>query len=133
VSERTEKIKQHFKDNKEIYVIGSIFTCAGFTWYIMRDRHAALLRGADGLKTADASVTVRPLSFFSPTEIVTTIHTGNRGHSGFRTRNIEHNIVFDTQADAARAFNISPANLSSHLNGKFEDVDGLHFERVLIY
>lgn len=130
-SMKISKVRMHFRENKEVYTVGTIFMCASITVLIMRDRHAALLRGADGLKTAETSVTVRPLSFFSPTDIVTTVHTGGRGHSGFMTRNIEHNVAFQTQGEAAKAFNISPANLSSHLNGKFEDVEGLHFERVL--
>lgn len=134
MNERIEKVKTHIKEHKEAYITGSVcLGLAGITMLYMRDRHAALLRGADGLKTADASVTVRPLSFFSnqKNEIVSTIHTGGRGHSGFMTRNIEHNVAFQTQGEAAKAFNISPANLSSHLNGKFDDVEGLHFERIL--
>ena len=126
-----EKVKTHFKENKRVYITGVVV--AGVTTVIMRGRYAILLRGMDGLKTAEASVTVRPLSFFSnqTNDIVSTVYNGGRGHSGFMTRNLDYGLVFETQADAARAFNISPSNLSSHLNGKFPDVSGLHFERVV--
>lgn len=65
MKERIETIKTHIKEHKEAYITGGVcLSFAVITTLIMRDRHAALLRGADGLKTADASVTVRPLSFF---------------------------------------------------------------------
>jgi hypothetical protein len=130
---RVKKIKTHFIDHKELYIgLGVGMTVAGITYTMMRDRHATLLSGVDGLKTAEASVTVRPFSFFSSqkNEIVTTIHTGDRGNPGFLTRNIDYDLLFPTQGSAARAFGISPSILSSHLNGKIDSVDGLHFERI---
>jgi len=128
------KVKKHLKKHKDLYIgIGLGIGFASITWYIMRDRHATLLSGVDGLKTADVSATVRPISFFSnqKNDIVQTIHNGSRGNPGFLTRSVEYGLTFDTQGEAARAFNVSPSILSSHLNGKIPDVDGLHFERIV--
>ncbi len=57
-------IKEHFEEHKTIYILGTTIVIAGFTYLIVRECHAALLRGADGLETTNASVTVHPLSFF---------------------------------------------------------------------
>jgi hypothetical protein len=127
-----EKIKNHIQSNKEVYlVLGTTVVVAGITCLIMRGCYAVLLSGADGLKTAEASVTVSPLLIFAKTNnVVTTVHNGTRGNPGFMTRNLDYHLEFSTQADAARAFNISPSKLSSHLNGHMPNVDGLHFERL---
>jgi hypothetical protein len=135
-----EKIKEHIKKYKREYIVG--IASAGITAITMRGlhsmvsnaalerRHATLQSGVDGL----AKVTVRPfsLNFLSKEcdNVVTTIHNGGRGHPGFRVRNIEQMIDFDTQGETARAFNISPSILSSHLNGKLDNANGLHFERI---
>lgn len=58
------KVKKYLKKHKDLYIgIGLGIGFASITWYIMRDRHATLLSGVDGLKTADVSATVRPISF----------------------------------------------------------------------
>ena len=53
-----------------------------------------------------------------------------RGHPGWPVRNLETKHVFLSQKAAAEAFDIPATVLSGHLNGKFDNVDGLHFERV---
>ena len=122
-------VVSHWRNHKETYVkVGIALGVAAFTCAITRERHAPLLSGGDG----PSQVTVRSLSVFqnhSP-QIVTTIHSGGRGHPGFRVQSVEHGLVFDTQGAAARAFEIPESILSSHLNGKFEDACGLHFKRV---
>lgn len=130
---KRKKIKKHFRKNKQLYIgLGIGLGVAGITWLVMRERHATLLSRVDGSKTADSSVTVRSLSVFSKQGdiVVTTVHTGSRGHSGFRVKNLEDGRVFATQADAAREYGISPSILSCHLNGKYKDAQGSHFERI---
>ena len=120
------KIKRQVRENWKPFIAVAVF--AGITCYIMRGRCAILQSGMDG----SSRITVRPLLFFpNNPNIVTTIHNGTRGHPGFCVRNLEHMIDFPTQGVAAKTFDISPALLSSHLNGKFDNVNGLHFERVL--
>ena len=53
-----------------------------------------------------------------------------RGHPGWPVRNLETKHVFLSQKEAANAFNIPESLMSGHINGKFPDVDGLHFERI---
>lgn len=126
------KFKKHIKENKKIYITGTVcFLVAGITCIIMRGRYADMQSVSDGL----AKVTVRPLSFFSKhidqsTTIVNVVEREGRGHPGYITRCLETGELFLTQGEAAKAFSLSPANLSSHINGKFKDCGGYHFERV---
>jgi hypothetical protein len=122
-----EKFKDHIKRNQKRYIFGGI-AFAGITTLIVRGRHATMQSVVDG----PSQVTVRPFSLFSKqdNQIVTTIHNSTRGHPGFRVLNLEHMIDFNTQGETAKAFGISPAMLSSHLNGKIDNVNGLHFERI---
>lgn len=124
--EKSQKIKDHIKKYKKIYIVGGV-VLAGITLLIVRGRHAILQSGMDG----PSRVTVRPLSFFcNQRDIVTTIHNGTRGHPGFRVRSLDFMTDYDTQGEVAKIFNISPSMLSSHLNGKIDNVNGLHFERI---
>jgi hypothetical protein len=126
-------LKKHFQDHRELYLgIAIGLGLAGITYTIVKGCYATVPRVVDGPKTADISVTIRPFTIFSSphNEIVTVLHSGTRGHPGFRIRNIETGKEFLSQNEAAKAFNISPSNLSSHLNGKYNEVEGYHFERI---
>lgn len=126
-------MKKHFEENKKFYIgIACGVALAGITWLIVRERYAAIAQlGRIGPSTAESSVAVRPLSFFSNrSPIVTVVHSGDRGHPGFRVRNLETGEEFVSQTAAAKAFGISQSNLSNHLNGKYAHAEGLHFERI---
>ena len=132
-----KKMKKHLNENKRIYITGGITSVvvAGFTYFIVREHYVAVLRVANEEKTIDIRPAVRSLSFFNNrpnTEIVTVIHNGYRGHPGFIVRNLETRLTFSSQREAAKHFGISPSILSSHLNGKFQDACGLHFERIFV-
>lgn len=128
------KLKEHIKKNESTYkAIGCGFLFAGFTYTIMK-RNPELLSGS-GSKLLSGSE-VRSFSLFSKVngnqinKAVTTIHTGDRGHSGFVTKCLDTGELFRSQKAAARAFDIPESILSSHLNGKFTDALGYKFERV---
>lgn len=136
-----ERVKKHLKKHKELYVgIGIGVGLAGVTCLIVKDSHAKVLRAADSPLPLGGSGTVESFSFLPNwtvgdgneihNHIKTTVHKGTRGNAGFLTRNLETGQIFETQSAAAEAFGLSKANLSSHLNGKFEDVSGYHFERL---
>ncbi len=125
--EKIEKAKQHLKDHKTIYIVGgvAVFTCL----IVRRGCYATLSNSVDS--SGSPPVSVHPFSIFSKSgDIITTVHNGHRGHPGFRTRNLETGAMFNTQADAASAFGVSERNLSQHLNGKYSNAEGFHFERL---
>jgi len=123
-----EKGKDHFRKYKVVYSCAATgVVVAGITALIMKGRHARMQSVPDGL----ARVTMRPFLFCSNgNNIVSTVERNGRGHPGYIVQSLETGARFPTQAETARAFNVSPSLLSSHLNGRFDNVNGLHFERV---
>jgi len=103
-----------------------IIAFAEITCSMMRGRTADFLRSSD--RTA-LTVLIRPLSFFYKPTVIVNLRDG-RGHPGYLVRCLETGITFATQADAAKSVGASPQNMSSHLNGRFSDVYGLHFKRI---
>lgn len=131
-------VKSHLQNHKEAYVCGVVtVVSAGITALIMRERSAEI-RGVSapeirGVSGESGKILTRSFNFLSKNSgnVVNTVHTGDRGHPGFLTRHIESNTIFESQDSAARCFDISPSMLSGHLNGKFDNIDGNHFERVI--
>ena len=62
--------------------------------------------------------------------MTTVIERDGRGHPGWPVRNLETRRIDLSQKAAAKHFRIPESVLSAHLNKKFENADGLHFERV---
>lgn len=129
--EKFEQFKQHLKEHKTEYLTGIGF--ATITCLIMRGRYEALATGgAYGLETADTSVTMRPLSFFSSQgdNVVSVVVRNGRGNPGYIVRNLDTGKFFSSQREAASAFGISETLLSKHINGKIPNAEGLQFERL---
>jgi hypothetical protein len=124
------RVKEHLHEHKNKYIYGGAFLLgAGFTALMMRERHARMQSVPDGL----ARVTMRSLFLFSSgNSIVGVNERAGRGHPGYIVRSMETGALFSTQGGAARAFNVSPSMLSSHLNGRCDNVNGYHFERFNI-
>ena len=135
-----EKLKEHWGEHKTVYIcVGVGISCAGITYLMMRRGEKSVLQGgADLVLQGGASSIVNidnhPFSLFSKvsSDVVTSVHEGGRGHPGFITRCLEDGLVFMTQGEAARHYDLLPSALSGHLNGKFPDAGGLHFERILL-
>jgi hypothetical protein len=130
---KIEKVKTHLHENKKFYIGLGVGICiAGITYTIMRGRYEALATsGAYGLKTADTSVTMRPLFFMSrQNSVVSVVSRSGRGHPGYIIQNLDTGVYFSSQREAAKAFNISETLLSKHLAGKIADVAGFSFERI---
>lgn len=135
------RIKAHVKRHPRAYIVGGV-CLAGITAIVMRKHIPVLQGGAEPILQGGVGEldVVQPrvfsLNFFSHnsgnSHTVATIHKGTKGHPGFLTRHVESGTVFENQSAAAKAFDVYPSLLSGHLNGKFPDVDGHHFERVSV-
>lgn len=131
------KIKAHFVEHKELYIgLGIGVGVAGITAIIVRGRHAEVQRVSDEDPSVKR-VIVRPLNILSnrpatTSSVVTVIERDGRGHPGYITRNLETNRYFPSQTKAAEEFDIPLSVMSDHIRGKFEDANGLHFERIVI-
>lgn len=134
IKEKFQSVKTYISKHKVVCCnIGSSVVVAGITVFIMRKNPGLLCGSGSGLLCGSEA---RSFSFLSKVngnqniKAVTTIHTGSKGSSEFVTRNLDTGEVFITQGDAAKAFDIHPSILSSHLNGKFDTAEGHHFERL---
>lgn len=127
-------VKTHIKEHKEAYIIGGIClgigVLAGITWAIVRSNTAQ--RGVSECAAQLGNANTASFTFRSPQtiNITTVVDRDGRGHPGWPVRNLEMNRIFFSQREAASAFDISEGALSGHLQGKYPDVAGLHFERV---
>lgn len=136
INHRRRKVKAHLKENKKVYIaIGATFvvTVAGFTLHIMRSKPCPMWEGVSSMPNVGL-VNTASLKFSnkSTINITTVLDREGRGHPGWPVRNLETKRIFFSQRDAADTFGIGEGTLSSHLNGKFSDANGLHFERVNI-
>jgi hypothetical protein len=131
----TTKIKEHIEKHKVAYLCALTGVgVAGITFLIMKEFRTDI-RGVSGCpekEPTDSFSFISNRSMFGSVSnnIVTTIHKQNRGNPGYITKCLDTGELFETQGDAARIMGVSKNVLSAHLNGKFPDVDGLHFERL---
>jgi hypothetical protein len=109
---RLARVKQHLKDNKQIYLVGAGCLGAG---YLLRP----------GVVTIVDAFNIKYKS--SVTNIVTT-ELARRGHPGYLVKCLETGEVFASKRRAAEALDINRFNLNEHLKGVQPDVDGFHFE-----
>lgn len=123
-----DQLKAHVGRHKVAYSFGAGVAVAGITCLIVRGRYAGFLRSPDGLET----VAIRPFSFFSRQTVVTVLVREGRGHPGYPVMCRETGKAWMTQGEAAKSAGTSAVNMSQHLNGRFPDVFGLHYERVAV-
>lgn len=123
MSEKIDRIKKHFRDNKKTYIaIGVTATVTAAVTYIIVKKNA---------------IEIPPMDFNNHIEgdnntILQEIHINmcRPGNKAFVVQCIEDQRVWPSIRAAAEDLNISAGKLGSHLKGKFPDVDGLHFEKV---
>ncbi|HEY1247418.1 MAG TPA: hypothetical protein VGE97_00380, partial [Nitrososphaera sp.] len=121
-----EEVKAHVKKHQVAYSFGAGAVVAGFTCLIMRGAYAGIQRVPGGSDT----IHVKPLAFFSRQNVTTVIEREGRGHPGYIIQCLETGKIFRSQIEAAANMNVYPSLMSGHLNGKFPDVHGYHFERI---
>lgn len=139
-----EYIKSHYHKHEKAYKIAGavvlIAATAGITYLIMRRSLSDVPRAslADVPRASSPAVQLENSpSVFNSTagndiNVTTNIYQGMKGHPGFVTRCTETGDIFKSQQKAAEFAKAPASAMSGHLKGKLEDVNGLHFERVVI-
>lgn len=144
---RIEKIKNHVKENKEVYIsVGVSVLFAGITVLIVK-RNSDCGIGSVIHGTAKGSPAVPGETSVNALEVnrgglvlgdsyalnnVSFIFRNRQGPPSWVVRCMETNGIFTSQNSAAIAMDIQPSILSRHLNGLLEDANGYHFERVCL-
>lgn len=142
------KIRDHIRKYKWVYITSGVILLAGSTWLIMRSTNTKLvlmLSAKDSigdtlavqktpLETHGSYIFKNSIANFGEmnNSTVSVIERTGRGHPGYLTRCLETNTLFKSQRAAADALNLNPAQLSDHINGLREHVNGYHFERLYL-
>ena len=116
---RTQKVKDHFKKHKGVYIAGTAGVAVGAT--------AAIVLTRSNIQIVD-SCKVTLLQWKSPT--VNTVQLVSRTNASKAVQCLETGEVFASQNRAADLLGISKSALSKHLNGLRPHASGLHFQRL---
>ena len=140
-----DQIKEHYEKHKTAYhicggallVVASVLITRGIMKKVSTESYArgvsdAVARGATSqhVNVGDGSSSL--IFHDNYGKITTNIKTNSKGHPGFITKCLETGELFSSQKKAANAFGIPENVMSAHLNGKFPEADGHHFERVVV-
>jgi hypothetical protein len=120
---RYQKVKQHLKDNKKIYLAmsGSV-VFAGISCFIVRG--IASQRIDRGISVvADRSVVTNNVSLIS---------SRRQGAPSWVIRCLETGKILSSQLSAAKEMELPASEISKQLNGIMDHVRGYHFERICI-
>ena len=124
-----EELKNHFEKNKVAYITGGICAAMGLTYLITRgavvphiDREVSVI-AKHGIAVQGKNVVMRNISYIS---------SHRQGPPSWVVRCKETGEIFTSQNAAAAAMGISASNLSQHLNGVQEAVNGHTFERICL-
>lgn len=112
MQERIRRVKQHLKDNKKVYLVG---TGCLVTGYLLRPQVVNI-------------VDVCNVKYKSPTVNIVSTELARRGHPGNLIKCIETGEVFASQRRAAEALGIERVDLYKHLKGLTDSVKGFTFE-----
>lgn len=127
MSEKTDKIKKHFRDHKEAYITGGVCLVVGAAVTYL------VVKGSDVLE-CDETVTLvnnfQGLFYKSPITNDITQLVVRRGHPGFMIQCNETKTVFASINQAAKEMGFSAGNISSHLSGKNAHVGGYTFTNL---
>lgn len=123
--EKIEKIKQHFRDNKKVYIaIGTtaVVTAAG----------AVLLVKYNNVKVTQKA-SQNALVNYKPTihqEQIVQVIIPPRGNSGNAIQCDQTHVIFPSQNFGAKDMGLNPSELSKHLNGLKDSVNGFTFTKL---
>lgn len=114
-TEKTSKIRMHFRENKKVYIGTACGVVVGVVAYA--------IGGPKSIQIVDNF----NLKYKSPTSTQVIAMLERRGHPGNVIRCVETGEPFASQNRAAAATGVNAGALSQHLSGLKESVKGLHF------
>ena len=125
MNQRVAKIKSHLKENKKVYIAATVGVVVGAVSVFIITRHGNVIQ-----TTSSRGNNVNIKNVLAKNVTVVTTYLEDRTNYAIPVRCIETGEVFGSQNRAATLLGLNPGDLSSHLNGKYDHVKGLHFERV---
>ena len=123
-----EGVKRHIKQHQVIYSLGAGVGIAGITCLIMRD-----VTFTESISRGNAVTAKRGIAVLGKRVVmnnVSYISSRRQGPPSWVIRCKETDQIFTSQAAAAMLMDITPSELSQHLNGRKPHALGWHFERI---
>lgn len=128
MNERIEKIKKHVKDYKTEYACAAgVVAGASFTFLLMRGVASHRISRDIVVAASRDIVVARENGVINN---VSYISSNRQGGPSWVVRCLETGKIFTSQRAAASGMDLSAANISQHLNGVRDNVNGYTFERI---
>jgi hypothetical protein len=123
-------VTNHVKRHKVAYSFGAGVAIVGVTCLVTR---GISFRGGLGVSELQSGLS-NAVSFERNATLnnVSFIFSNRQGPPSWVVRCLETKEIFSSQWLAAQQKGLSQSHLSSHLNGKRDHVNGLHFERICL-
>lgn len=126
MKQQIQKIKQHFTNNIDLYIVGSvcIVVSAGVTYYFTRQ---------SGVPEAITNIApkISNVICWKPTSNQTVeVFIEALGDPGNIIQDITTGTVYASQGQAAKALGVYPSMITRHLQGSIPDVKGHVFEKL---
>lgn len=122
MKERIQKIKQHLKDNRRVYL-----ACGGTA--VVAAVGTLLVTRRDELSIFKQEIN-QPLSWKPTAHNSIEVHIEALGDPGNIIQDTTTGTVYASQGQAARELGVSPSRVSEHLSGKLLDVGGHHLVKL---
>lgn len=117
------KIKQHFKDHKEAYIVGGVCLATG----VVIGAVTILVVKKGGNQTTVAEMT--NIVAWKPKQTID-VYVEALGDPGNVVQDLTTGTVYASQGQAARALGAYPSDMSKHLAGKKPHINGHIFEKL---
>jgi hypothetical protein len=117
MGKKVEKVKKHFSENKQLYIgigIGVVVTVVSVV--ICRSTQIAI--------TNPALVNWKPVSNVVQVQMI------RPGPKSFVIQCLETQKTWPSMRAAAKDLGLHPSAITNHINGKFPDAGGFHFEKL---
>lgn len=119
MSEKIEKIKSHFRDNKKSYIVGGSCLVVGVAVGVVICKQSTQIAVAN-----PAIVNWKPVSNIVQVQMV------RPGPKSFVIQCVEDQRVWPSLRAAAEDLGVHPNIVSKHLKGTYDTVKDLHLEKV---
>lgn len=125
---RIEKVKQHLKENKKVYLAAAGGVVVGGTAVGIFALRSARFQTPEIQQAAtnNALLNWKP----SPSNTVITMTAEHHGHPGNATMCLETLEKFSSQSRAAAAEGVSNHLMHRHLSGELPHINGRHFVKT---
>lgn len=119
MSEKIDRIKKHFVDNKKTYIVGGVGVAIGVAVGVVICKQSTQIAVAN-----PAVVNWKPVSNIVQVQMV------RPGPKSFVVQCIEDQRVWPSLRAAADDLGVHPNIISKHLKGAYDTVKDLHLEKV---